>query len=631
MSLEFLVKFQAIRCLGCDAVRVRGRTCPDCGRAPDPREVDLTTQSRRRAIEQIREALRAPPPHTHIEREPLAVIRTLLPLPLKLLGLLTELEEEGTVSAAATTVVSEFRSVEARVAGAVRLRPWLGVWAVTDRLTSSARSLICAYLDALDADTMSVAQRLGREGQHQLDLIAEEAKGLNAQIAALERLSATNVESALMSVAAAAAEGVDNLSELRSAGTLAYRLVTGSDPTDASACVAFHVLRATAELTGDGDQLIAAAREVFSVLSPHTRRLRDLAADPGWQEDFIGVALRSWDATSAHLARLAAVKVERQVVGSLLQLGHSSIEGPARRLLAMAAFVVTGTSYRKQVMRDATVLVHDAPGWGLGSCVQGMDPAIRIAVAHDSWTFDPHDAAPTVTFELRSGTVTMRVDELVDHIYTATLSWQALYLGLLAAFLAQNLAVPPAAFDALGLGPEEMCEATLAMAGWKDPVIVIQHGVARVQGGRQVSAASLPEAGALVPYLSADVATIELHGTGLEATHTLSTDVDALRRFSASGEDDRDLAFLEALNASRLDDEPVLPRDDARTVVARLAASALAPLSRRRMIDLRRLAERLCDRDLAIALTTLLWLSRVGLLRVADRPGMSHSVEGRLL
>src|SRR5215207_10391373 len=55
-GVERLLTFRQIEC-ACGAARIVGVACPDCGAAPDPREVDPAMQARRAAAQEAERAL----------------------------------------------------------------------------------------------------------------------------------------------------------------------------------------------------------------------------------------------------------------------------------------------------------------------------------------------------------------------------------------------------------------------------------------------------------------------------------------------------------------------------------------------------------------------------------------------
>lgn len=62
----FKLTFSQIACTGCGTPRIRGITCPDCGHAPQPWEVDEAGLKRRetaaRAQVLLEQPVTAPPP-----------------------------------------------------------------------------------------------------------------------------------------------------------------------------------------------------------------------------------------------------------------------------------------------------------------------------------------------------------------------------------------------------------------------------------------------------------------------------------------------------------------------------------------------------------------------------------------
>lgn len=385
--------FAQIQCQRCSAIRIRGITCPDCGAAPAPWEVDPQRQRRQRTVTAVLRRFDdtpSPTPPSTVDLTELgAFAQTARWLEQFFLALQAAVGPSGD-GESLHEAVAEFVRLRAEIDGMPRLRPWL-------RLVDAAQAVIPAledaargFLSALAAETPLEAQRAASRAQGWLDSATDLLQDYLGHLARWQRASeGSDLDELLLGLVRESRQvvGEPDLLQFDAAGAADFYNLTG-EQCPSGFGVALQMLRLVAEGIGDADRFGRVLADAYRHLMAHPERLDRLVSNPTFKSDLSDALIKSIDTSQSAEILLAAALHPRQHVAVLLDTAHGLFEGPGKRHAAALISVAKGKPYDRLRQADASAILRQADQAGFGQMLNGLDPAVRGARAHLSWALD---------------------------------------------------------------------------------------------------------------------------------------------------------------------------------------------------------------------------------------------------
>lgn len=620
--MDLTITFSLVRC-ACGAERQAGRRCPDCGCEPEEVDADL---ERRHAIVRgvgVREPV--------ADVEPLALEDTLAAIRgwFDRFSAAYTATGEGSVEDAVGRLsdsLEELDALQARAAGARRLRPYHALWAAIDGVLCAFDDIRDTYFDALTAATVNETEAAAARGQGAIDAAAAALARFNALADAWERVESADLTGEHGDVlagaeAVAALSGTADMVVLdRKGAELFARITDGAVGAPSGFGLRLQLLDLAVQASMDPTRFWRSARGVYELLVEHDIALRGLFADADWRADLVGVSLEVRDAGFEAAAVAAASANRRRLVQSALRLAARQIERAAQPLLATFLAIEGRQPYAGERKRDINALLTRASQSGHDDLLVGLDPKLRDADAHGKFEMDDDGVRLTGS---RGKLEYLSDEELVDVTLAGSESIVALYWGLLGALIAAGVDVEELEEAvAAEVADADKVKLVLLLNGWHDVDVQID-GEHVIACGERDGESAWGLIAAVVSVLPASCETLTLVATDDAGTHTASGPLAPFRRWSgADDEQEKEIAFTLASMVWAIDGAPILTRAHTEKVYAYRAVESLNPQipSAAALINLRVLldASRAIGTDpLALAITAALRLRREV---VTDRP-----------
>lgn len=591
------LEFAGIECLGCGEKRVRGQVCPTCGATPDPREVDAHTARRRRVAGRALSILEGPEPESG-SPTPFEVLRSvwgeLYSWLDEFLDTLAEAGESPDGEERLFEAVAKLRSIEARVKGVPRLRPWVVLLEPLGRVLDDCTRIARRYLDAFAASVQFDSQRAAAEGQRAIDAAGVSAESVVPLLARWERLLETvSVEDALTVLFEEAYEesGAESIMDFDRAGHGLYRKATGNGDCAPGLGAFLQLARVQVGTTGDEAKFWTTVSDLVRLLRRRPGRLRAVLLSEEWRGDFAEDVDKGYASAVHCQASITASKRNRDEVRALLTLGLDLVEGRGGQLVATLLAVEGRKPYEALRKRDAGDLLRRCEQKDLGRFVDGLDRTVRVARAHEDYRV----VGDAVLLGGRRGPEQrLSVDELVDRVLAGAESALALEVALRCAAGTLGIEVPdPDLIDDLELPPEDAVTLRLASAGWSEIEVELCGDVVRATGRGDTSMrAVLRTAGPVFPCLPTTCETLELTVRADDGQVHAVGPVEPFRRWSRCEDElESELLRLEVWHRWTFDGRPVYPREFVRQVFARQAAWELMDAEPETMRALRKLID----------------------------------------
>lgn len=627
LRVERNLSYRQVECVRCDALRIAGVACPECGGRPDPREVDAGLQRRQREVAAALLVVdsvspeETPPPWMGSPSKLYGSLETWLE------GFMEAVETAGTVTpcnpAECDLVKSskEFLEIRSLASSARRLRPWIAAWSGLDEILLTSEKIVLSYLTALSASVPIEAQRAAEEGQVALDAVAAQASLLSARLERAGRLEASTPTETLRSLSTEAARTTGgDLFALDRSGQHLYTDVTGGTdcPTGIGATLALTDL--VIDVMMNRDRFWEVVRSTFGVLTSNAR-FDQVVGMSTWREDFLDATQRLFDSFIAQHAVTAVATRDRDHVRAALTLAQDLIEGTTKRYVATVLAAVGGQGYERNRYQDAGALLNRAEQAGLSWMLEGLQHGLRNARAHESYEINVSSVAI-----IRKGNVseTLSFEELADAVLAALESTFAIQTAItLVCASSGNPAESLDPLAALDIDATVKVEFVLAMTGWSDVSVEIGDDFLRVGGSfPALGPRSLIQAPMILPYLSERCHRVEFHSH--PNCRVLTGPLEPLRRFqSATSEFEKGAALMEVARRWVLDGSAVVECGHVRkwSAVEALRLLTREPTERGRGLrTLRELASRLGDGELDENLARLYAYVRNRELGLSARP-----------
>jgi hypothetical protein len=575
--MELTVSFSLARC-DCGAERQVGQPCPRCGRGPGEKEVDEGLERRRAIVNAVRDREKITDAGPLALEDGLSVVGDWLGE----FWSAYEATAEGSVEEAAAGLRQTLAALDLlhlRVARTPRLRPNHALWRAIDAVLLAYHDVRDTYLAALTSATMEEAERAAASGQEAIDAAAAALAEFNALAAAWQRIHDADLREEQADVLAGAEAVVDlaNTTDVvdldRKGAELFERIVDGAVECPAGLGVRLQTINLAVEASMDPARFWPIARGVYGVFARHATALGELFTDAEWRADLAGVAveLREAGLEAAAVGFLAWNR--RLLIQSALRLAARQIERAAHPLLATLLAIEGRQPYASKRRRDIGDLLKQTAQAGHDDLLVGLDPKLRDADAHGKFRIDDGGVRLTGT---RGKLDYLSDDELVDVTFAGTESITAVYFGLIAALVAANVDVEELEKLAIvDVADADRIVLVLALSGWHDVEVDIDNSAIVARGVRdKPNSPSL--FGAVAAVSPADCETLTLVASDEAGVHTAQMPLAPHRRMSrADGKSERQIAFITAAMASKIDGAPILTRAHAEKVHALAVMEAL--------------------------------------------------------
>ncbi len=590
------LSYRLIDCTRCGAERIVAVPCPDCGELADLREADPKRQERHRRAGRALLILDATPP---IEPYRVADFVDVDRLCGRLAGwshsFLAALDvaanggPEG--DAALDAAVAELAELNAAVRGATVHRPWIGVWEhITEylrRMDDTAR----AFLGAFCADVPLDAQVLGRKGQAALDAAREQRVRISELKGRMERLAEASTVAERLQLGARElydSTGAVSILELAQSGGALYSELGGTAaevPSSVGLMLGLIDLEAATFL--DRGRFVTAGREILAALRRRRVTVDRVIRDSVWLGGLQDATQRLLDASVDFTTLSRASRQDRDAVRAIITLGHTLVEGPGRRYLALVLSALGMKPLESLLTQNAFAVVLMAKAAGMPVIADGFPRALRHAKAHETWKFD----AGGIRFSTNEPAIDPLV--LVDHVFVLYESVIALHCAIAAALvdagIPESLAFPEVD---LGFSPEEMIATVLDLANLRTARVTIDGAYLACDVVGVLDREAIGRVGMLTPWLPESVERLSIAARTGDVAHVMQGPAEPLRRFARSVDElEHSADFVRICAEWTLDGEPVLSDDYVRKWIAVQAGGVLKLEVRVRMRGLRLLRD----------------------------------------
>jgi hypothetical protein len=563
------LKWEQSQCVRCGNTRIRGQICPVCGLLPKDHEFNRPLQLRQRAanaaIAILDEEPRDVTPLDVFTLTQSGFWTTTGDWLVRLLTVCGDVasSREGSEARLIKTV-DEFMTLFSQIAALKPLRPYIRSHVAATSMMQHLKNMTRAYLGALSASTPLAAQKLATEAQSELDSATAEIPQLvaDAELSDLENAdSVRDMMAALARRAAAATTGGDFLNSFGYGNELASGIF--GCPVTGNVGFRYLLVRPVVEGYMDRHRFASVMHEAFAMLSENPARLAELGKLPQFREDLARTRLNIFDATQQAWHTLRSATIPRQGVRAISELAAGFVEDGGQ-LICIALLVCKGIKtrpYERLRHDDATDLLRSTRAHpALFRLVHGLDPDLRNAVSHHSYSVGPDGA---LTIDLRgTGKSTIELNELVDGLFAAIESVLAVLLALEAALAVAGIAEEDDEQLSAALGIEPVDSAALAME-----VVLGASTSGHEDGDEFVLIVREPYSGKLSPAVSAAVTQIPAvvktvrveTRDSTNQTHIFSGPVSSHRAFaSAAAGLDKEIKCMATHRAWRIDGHPVV-------------------------------------------------------------------------
>lgn len=571
---RFQIRYGQMRCTRCDEVRVLGQPCHSCGLRPDEREIDPNRGAVRRVAEEALSALRSGPRPATTSPDPIVVWDFIHDRTTAAMEAMAAAFADPTKSPSLRSAALALAQARSDIANAPRLRPWLGLWDAATDVVQRASDAVEAFLETQLQAVPIEAQRLAARAQAKLDEAADPAEPATAALVWAARIAeADTVGDALVQMGLQLFEDAEatSLTELdRENWSLADRIAGSSREWAPGVGVGVAQLRGDVVGRGNEERFWQEARRTFGIVTGCHDVVNIMSTQP-WTDDLRHLLLRAHDAAVGVRGMLASAGHQRQEVDALLTATHSMIEGPAKYLLALVLACSTGQSYTDLRLLDASELIRRCSQAGLGGLLEGLEPTLRVAEAHDEFRV----VGGRIHFTARTaGYGDLSVQELVDKVLAAEESITAILAGVYVGSQTVGVPGPSISVQDLGLEVLPVIETYMAMGGYPVTKASLENDRLSIGTTSPVTSRSLAQVSALLPFLPDEYGEVALRDdSGTELRGPVS-----LLREAASTQDEftKTLREWTAFRAWMIDGQPLVGPDQMRKLVA-VTALQLTP------------------------------------------------------
>ncbi|MER5347142.1 hypothetical protein ABT030_44060 [Streptomyces mirabilis] len=623
----FKLAFSQIICSGCGIKRIRGIECSDCGRSPEPWEIDTATLARRQATARAQAVLSQPdtlPAAGHmgatefLHADVFARLSEWMSVFFQAAAATAEAKEQTAESL--EVAVSDLIELRGMVHSADARRPLGALVKVLRELLGELESMVDAYLAALLATTPLQAQNQAVTAQRHLDRAAELAHRANTVADTVELLTkerdVAQIQAGLLERTLQAYQLPDLLS-LDTAGRDALQQVTSSPGTHGLGLLfaTYHVL---AQNLFDPDEFCDVLRRACTVFRSNPSVLRTLAATPAFEEDFKRALLELFDGSMEAAHAVDNAVHSRQAGRALLGIASALVEGPGQ-VIATALLLACGrksAAYTNLRHKNATELVSAVQQeTALQGLLDGLDNDLRTGRAHALVHYEEDFAV----IERKSTTRTVTWADVIDGVFRGHESVLACQLALLQAL--GELGFTGFGLDGLwrnlGITAEQMTTTLLETMNCQDIAITVDRKRWHIEA-RAGSDTPLPTLIAMLqPFLPKDLEELVFTAHQHDGTHVLAGPTAPWReqREAPAGSDAQLMAFVRAQLSWTYDDAAWLPTNFVRRWMAMQAAQTLEATPAQavaRLRSLRELAILAKDEVLVWALSGVIRHTRLG-------------------
>ncbi|MFI8351431.1 hypothetical protein [Streptomyces sp. NPDC085596] len=625
-SYAFTLSFTQIRCSRCGVERIRGLDCPDCGRIPQPWEIDTDTLRRREAATEAQTLLAQP--GTALPARPLGAPETLhaglferlaewMPRFFRAVAAVADRREQN--AADLETAVSDFIELRAIIHNADARRPMKALVTILGDLVTELTFMIDAYLAALLAQTPLEAQKHGVRAQRHLDRVNELGSRANTCADTVKMLTAERDAAqthAVLLTRALHTFGASDLLALDDAARDELMAITSSRGVDGCGLM-FATCHVLARSMFDPEQFFDILRRAYKMFRSNPDVLRSLAQEPFFETDLKRAVCELFDSSMEAAHAVDHAVHSRQAGRALLGIAASQVEGPGQ-VIASALLLACGrksAAYTNLRHKNATELITAAQKEPLlQGLLGGLDNDLRNGRAHAQVRYEEQGAV----IELKKITRTVAWPEVIDEVFQGDESIHACQLALFQAL--GELGFTGFAVDGLwhvlGLTAEQMVTMTLEASGCRG--ITITPGKHWQVEARVASPLALSLQIALIrPYLPERTAKLTFTAHQDDGVHTLAGPLAPWLQYAQAPQDseEKSMAYLRAQLSWTYDNAPVLSTDLVRRWVARQAEETMEQIPAvaiGRLRNFRDLAASAGDDALVQVLTGVIRYKRLG-------------------
>lgn len=612
--------------------------CSDCGAEAAPWEVDLARQQRQAWSSEVVALLDPAAPSTHHEHlQPLNIWSDLSHWLEGFLGDIAAAVADHTTSHRVQDRVRRLVRWRTALLATPRYRPWLTVWSSVEAIISTFEEVARQFLLAISAERPIDAQHCAAAGQAAIDRAAGVARDLGPKLDRWSRIAdAEDIEESFTTgvLAALQESGATGPLELDAVGAARFHAITGSSsPAPTGIGIGLCLTEVQVEFMLDADAFWAASARTFQTLAKHETRMQSVLTDSTVSADVSVALTRGYDAAVALHALASVSRRDRHELQALMAFGHTLLEGPGRRLLAIAAAIVSQRPIARLRTDDLSTLCQIANQGGLGEIVDRVELAIRLAKAHESYTIEGDGDALNLVLNPGRGEVRLTLDAFVDRVLAGLEAVLLLHTVIVCAQASLGLDVRHAdPLEALDLEIETVLAMTLGMSGWTDVRFEREGEKLTIRGAApRVNSKSFAIVGMLMPYLPGDLTSLTLAPSVGGMEHVLAGELAVLRQHLRSGDKGiQDVLFVEACASWQLDGAPLLSCEHVRKWCAVCAVQSLTEPLPTRVASLKRLhvlATRLGDRLLAESVQACISQARNRELGLPGDPRSQTAVE----
>lgn len=594
------LRFSTRRCR-CGAERLLGQVCVECGMRPRITEVDSEVQRRKRVAVEVRTA------EWHLVAQDSAEIDDLLERAstiidkfLRPLSALSRPEGRGAID----ELLAAAQAVEQLVldAAVARPRPYRRIGQVLSEVCCLVRDCLYGFLDASGADTLLLAQELGRTAQASLDAAAARLPELTRARADLNQLMLSDDDEFLELLAQRVVEGTAEgiLGADRLGRDVVRRVITVVEKPREGVGLGMLWAATYAQILFDYDRFCSLAATLYRRLLARSGPFDDLVADAEWRDRHQRALTKLVDSADTLKNMLAIAQHDRAAVRAVLLFVQDIYEGACKHYAAtILAQLGTRTYAEFMKARHRAPLIHHVhDNAATRALAEGLLGPLRNASGHND--YDVRDGL--VVLEPGSTETVLSDVQFADEALLFTESAMALSLAFEIA-LAQRGASTQTQTDQSLLSSDQVVRLLVASAGLSDVAIDVASEVVAITGTGALHS-PMPTVGALLLALARTAMTLILTWHEHERSRVLCVPLDVARAHAEMQADslEQELAFIELCSMTRLDGKPFLTRAGFRHSVALKAGAVIRGTPREcgsRFRTLRTLATRVGDHHCA--------------------------------
>ena len=608
------IGFAQIACSRCDAIRILGVSCPDCGAQPADHEVDPNRQRRKRMAEKYRsalqEALDSPPvPNDPVLDRVHSLLNALVGWIESFLSAFAAASQEQHREAELIATATSFRYLSDEVEGLPTIRPFATIAKRVAQVKNQLGSAANDYISILEADTPLVAQRLAASFNSELEsatAILTPLGDLISKWIAIDSSSA-RFEDLLLDAASEVISGEPG-NDLMSADRAGRSEIDFDMPAPTGAGLSLLLVRSRFELIGKPDEFMAVFYECGRRLSL-APRLQQVLSSPNLVDDLVAASRDSEQISVASQAMHSAARTDRESLRAALHACHAFIEGPIHTLVAVLVSATTSQrGYEARRSDDTGALINTLSQISPSLAVR-LHAEFRHAYGHSDW--DIEGANLVLNARGARGQQPIRVpltdflDRYIELLETAS-------AGLLAVRIiaeANGTSVPFAAeFAALQVSGQQQAQLQLVLNGFRiESVIASDHSLTIHTEGKS---RRLARAGFMAAaFLGRETDILDVVNREDEEIQLLHCPTELISEFRNQNlEEDRTLALLVAGTSITLNGEPAVSTGFARKWLASNAIRLVPETSSGRQIirKYRSAARLISDEELVTRLGRLM-------------------------